>query len=212
MLKSKDAEIDRVRQSIEPDTLAKVIDGNGQHIYRVRRSTMAIHTLEEFSKKVREKRDEDLAKQNSLYQSFMNEKNIKYTNLINGVRQNANRDLEIIQRVINSISTNSNDPFICNELHNYKQNCIKRANEIKRMKDNEIAKLSNSLAQLQNYTLERHQTRIHTINEDYAIGMEHTEEEYNRLAREKYEIALRVRESNDTNGLEAQLLLQLLAD
>ena len=42
--------------------------------------------------------------------------------------------------------------------------------------------------------------------------MEHTEEEYNRLAREKYEIALRIRESNDTSGLEAQLLLQLLAD
>ena len=68
------------------------------------------------------------------------------------------------------------------------------------------------MAQLQNHTLERHQTRIHTINENYAIGMEHTEEEYNRLAREKYEIALRIRESNDTSGLEAQLLLQLLAD
>ena len=211
MLKSKDAEIDRVRQSIEPDTLAKVIDGNGQHIYRVRRSTMAIHTLEEFAKKIFRQREEDLSSQHTLYQEFKAKKVNKYQYFINEVRTKAQSGIQMLQHIINNLNPHKiQDLKVQANTINIKRELIENLNQLKEGKNLEISQLEDELKRWVDFIEERNQTKIESIEDAFKREMAVAEKEYFKIAREKHALALKVRESNDTKGKEAQHLLMML--
>jgi prophage antirepressor-like protein len=211
MLKSKDAEIDRVRQSITNDTLAKVIDGNGQHIYRVRRSTMAIHTLEEFAKKIFRQRDEDLSSQHTLYQEFKAKKVNEYQYFINEARNQAQSGIQMLQHLINNLNPHKiQDLKVQANAINIKRELIENLNQLKEGKSLEVSRLENELKRWVEFIDSRNQTKIQTIENSFKSQMIEAEKEYFQIAREKHALALKVRESNDTKGVEAQQLLMML--
>jgi len=74
----------------------------------------------------------------------------------------------------------------------------------------QISQLEKELKEWLDFIDSRNQAKIQTIEKNFELQMVEAKKEYMALAKQKYEVALKVRESNDTNGEEAKFLLKLL--